>query len=26
MMYADPRHDYTDYLIEELGLNLKKEK
>jgi outer membrane protein len=26
MMYADPRHDYTDYLIEELGLNLKNEK
>ena len=24
MIYADPKHDYTDYLIEELGLNLKK--
>lgn len=26
MIYADPRHDYTDYFIEELGLNLKKSK
>lgn len=24
MFYADPRHDYTDFVIEELGLNLKK--
>ena len=24
MFYADPRHDYTDFIIEELGLNLKK--
>lgn len=24
MFYADPRHDYTDFMIEELGLNLKK--
>jgi outer membrane protein len=26
MIFADPRHDYTDYIIEELGLNLKKSK
>jgi outer membrane protein len=26
MIYADPRHDYTDYLMDELGLNLKKSK
>ncbi len=26
MIYADPRHDYTDYFIEEMGLNLKKSK
>lgn len=24
MFYADPRHDYTDFIIEELGLNIKK--
>jgi len=24
MIYADPRHDYTDYIIEDMGLNLKK--
>lgn len=24
MFYADPKHDYTDFVIEELGLNLKK--
>jgi outer membrane protein len=24
MIYADPRHDYTDFLIEDMGLNLKK--
>jgi outer membrane protein len=24
MFYADPRHDYTDFIIEDLGLNLKK--
>ncbi len=26
MIYADPRHDYTDYIIEDMGLNLKKSK
>jgi len=24
MFYADPKHDYTDFMIDELGLNLKK--
>ncbi len=24
MIYTDPRHDYTDYVLEELGLNEKK--
>ena len=24
MIYADPRHDYTDYIIEDMGLNFKK--
>ena len=24
MFYADPRHDYTDFIIEDMGLNLKK--
>jgi outer membrane protein len=24
MFYADPKHDYTDFMMDELGLNLKK--
>jgi outer membrane protein len=24
MFYADPKHDYTDFMVDELGLNLKK--
>ncbi len=24
MFYADPKHDYTDFIMDELGLNIKK--
>jgi outer membrane protein len=24
MFYADPRHDYTDFIMEDMGLNIKK--
>jgi outer membrane protein len=26
MIYTDPRHDYTDYVMEALGISLKEEK
>ncbi len=26
MVYTDPRHDYTDYVLEALGISLKEEK
>ncbi len=26
MIYTDPRHDYTDYVLEALGISLKEEK
>ena len=25
MIYTDPKHDYTDYVLEELGLGDKKD-
>jgi len=26
MIYTDPRHDYTDYVMEALGISLKEDK
>lgn len=26
MLYTDPRHDYTDYVLEELGIKIEEEE